>query len=87
MTRFPINSFTIIILIKFYLLHIIQLILHQQQTLTPLCFDKFLAINNPILSEKISFPVLSITPTRSPSPSKPKPISALLSFTALAYRM
>ena len=49
--------------------------------------DKFLAINNPILSEKISLPLLSITPTLSPSPSKPKPISALLSFTALAYCM
>ena len=50
-----------------------------------LCFvDKFLAISKPILSENISFPSLSITPTLSPSPSKPKPISALLSFTALA---
>ena len=50
----------------------------------PLCFeDRFLAINKPILSEKISFPLLSITPTRSPSPSKPKPISAPLSFTDL----
>ena len=43
---------------------------------------KFLAINNPILSEYISFPLSSITPQRSPSPSKPKPISASLSFTA-----
>ena len=45
--------------------------------------DKFLAINKPILSEKISLPLLSITPHLSPSPSKPKPISALLSLTAL----
>ena len=37
---------------------------------------KFLAINNPILSEYISLPLSSITPHRSPSPSKPKPISA-----------
>ena len=35
-----------------------------------------------VLSENISFPSLSITPHRSPSPSKPKPISALLSLTA-----
>ena len=48
------------------------------------CLDKFLAISKPILSENISFPLLSITPTLSPSPSNPKPISALLSFTALA---
>ena len=46
--------------------------------------DKFLAINKPILSENISFPSLSITPTLSPSPSKPKPISALFSFTDFA---
>ena len=52
--------------------------------LDPLWFeDKFLAINNPILSEKISLPLLSITPTRSPSPSNPNPISALFSFTDL----
>ena len=38
---------------------------------------KFLAINKPILSANISCPLLSTTPTRSPSPSKAKPISAL----------
>ena len=44
----------------------------------PLCLvDKFCAINNPILSEYISLPLSSITPTRSPSPSKPKPISVV----------
>ena len=49
-----------------------------------MCFDdKFLAIIKPILSEKISLPSLSITPQRSPSPSKPKPISALFSLTTL----
>ena len=36
------------------------------------------------MSENISLPLSSITPTLSPSPSKPKPISALFSFTALA---
>ena len=46
--------------------------------------DKFLAINNPILSEYISLPLLSMTPTLSPSPSKPKPMSALLSLTDFA---
>ena len=46
--------------------------------------ERFLAISNPILSENISFPCSSITPHLSPSPSKPNPISALLSFTALA---
>ena len=39
--------------------------------------DKFLAISKPILSENISLPSLSKTPTLSPSPSNPKPISAL----------
>ena len=51
----------------------------------PLCFGaRFLAIKSPILSENISSPKLSITPTLSPSPSNPKPTSALFSFTALA---
>ena len=37
-----------------------------------------------ILSAKISLPLLSITPTLSPSPSKPKPTSALFFFTHFA---
>ena len=36
----------------------------------------------PTLSAKISWPSLSTTPQRSPSPSKPKPTSALCSSTA-----
>jgi len=44
----------------------------------------FLAIKRPILSANISFPLLSTTPTLSPSPSKPNPTSALFSFTHLA---
>ena len=50
----------------------------------PLYFGaRFLAINKPILSEKISLPLLSTTPTLSPSPSKPKPTSASFSLTTL----
>ena len=52
-----------------------------------LYFDaKFLAMSNPILSEKISLPFSSTTPHLSPSPSKPKPISALFSLTTFAMR-
>ena len=47
-------------------------------------FEIFLAINNPILSAKISLPLLSITPTLSPAPSKPNPTSALFVFTHFA---
>ena len=41
------------------------------------CYER----SKPTLSEKISLPLSSITPTRSPSPSKPNPISALFSLT------
>ena len=45
--------------------------------------ERLRAINKPILSENISLPLLSITPTLSPSPSNPKPMSALFSLTDL----
>ena len=71
MTRFPVNSFAIIIrktssskkrpvdftsTINFEFLYFLA---------------RFLAINKPILSENISLPFSSITPHLSPSPSNP----------------
>ena len=45
--------------------------------------DRFLAMSKPILSENISFPFSSMPPHLSPSPSKPKPTSALFFLTYL----
>ena len=48
-----------------------------------LCFAEMSrASMTPTLSAKISSPSLSTTPQRSPSPSKPRPTSALLASTA-----
>ena len=46
------------------------------------CAERSRASITPTLSAKISWPSLSTTPQRSPSPSKPKPTSALCASTA-----
>ncbi len=48
------------------------------------CVARSRASITPTVSAKISWPSLSTTPQRSPSPSKPRPTSALCFTTASA---